>query len=310
MITPNTPTPDQPVLDEAEQKIFASMSALLKRAGLDYRGHFVEVNGQRIHYLEYGDGPPVLLLHGGGAGSAIWFRQIEVLSKSYRIIAPDHPVFGLSGQVAYKAPLVTSLIRYMTGFMDALELKITDVVGLSMGAQAALAMAIDRPERVGKLVVIDSAGLGKDFPVIFKLATVPFFGRLVVRPNRWGQDNYFKTMEVVNSKFDDAGAYRSYAYDVTLPAAHARVMKASLGVITSFGGQKAIFSDEELQSIRSPLLAIWGKHDKVFPVEHGYRLAEHVPDSKLHVIENAAHVPILDNPDQVNDLLVGFLRRD
>ena len=53
------------------------MSALLTRAGLEYLGRFVEVDGNRIHYLEYGDGPPVLLMHGGGAGCAIWLRQIE-----------------------------------------------------------------------------------------------------------------------------------------------------------------------------------------------------------------------------------------
>ena len=67
-------------LDPAEQQIFASMSTLLARAGLKYRGKYVEFDGRRIHYLDYGDGPAVLLLHGGGAGSAIWFRQIEALA--------------------------------------------------------------------------------------------------------------------------------------------------------------------------------------------------------------------------------------
>ena len=102
VITPEFPSTDELEPDQAlqftpsEQKIFDSMSALLAKAGLDYQGHFVEVNGQRIHYLDYGDGPPVLLLHGGGAGSAIWFKQIAGLSKTHRVIAPDHPVFGLS----------------------------------------------------------------------------------------------------------------------------------------------------------------------------------------------------------------------
>ena len=134
------------------------MSALLERAGLEYRGNYLEVDGRRIHYLDYGNGPPLLLLHGGGAGSAIWFRQIEVLARTRRVIAPDHPVFGLSSQEPYQSPLTGSLLRYLTGFMDALGLDRVDAVGLSMGAQAALATALAGTGRLDRLVVIDGAG--------------------------------------------------------------------------------------------------------------------------------------------------------
>ncbi|NQW19433.1 MAG: alpha/beta hydrolase [Chloroflexi bacterium] len=283
-----------------------SMSELLSRAGLKYQGRFVEVNGRRIHYLDYGEGPPVLLLHGGGAGSAIWFRQIEVLSKTHRVIAPDHPVFGLSSQKPYEAPFTSDVVRYINGFMDVLGVKSAVVVGLSLGAQMAIAVAIENPLRIHKLVVIDSAGLGKEFPLLYKLANIPVLGRMVVRPNRWGQDNYFKTMEVIDSEFEDAAAYRQYAYDVTLTPGHAAAMRSSVSVITDFGGQKSIFSDDELRSISVPLLAIWGEYDPLFPVEHGYRLASLVPNSSLHVIENTAHVPLLDRPDEVNELIEGF----
>ncbi len=268
------------------------------------------MDGKRIHYLDYGEGPTVILLHGGGAGSAIWFRQIEVLSKTHRVIVPDHPVFGLSSQDAYKAPFSTNAARYMADFMDALAIRSADVVGLSLGAQMAIAMAIEHPMRVNRLVVIDSAGLGRDFPLLYKLANVPLVGRLVVRPNRWGQDNYFKTMEVVDYEFDDAAAYKQYAYDVTLMDGHAVAMRKSVSVITDFGGQKSVFTDDELRSISASVLAIWGDEDPLFPVEHGYRLAGLVPNSSLHVIENARHVPLLDHPEEVNRLIVGFLGND
>lgn len=283
------------------------MTTLLGRAGLEYRGKFVEVNDQRVHYLEYGDGPPVVLLHGGGAGSAIWFRQIEMLAKSNRVIVPDHPLFGLSSQLAYEAPFLDSAKAYMIGFMDALGLTKADFVALSLGAQIALAMAMSESSRVGRLVVIGSSGLGKEFPLVYKLSNVPVLGRLIVRPNRWGQDNYFKTMEVVDSEFDDAGAYKQYAYDVTLTRGHAKGMRSSISVLTDFDGQKSIFSDDELRSIQQPVLAVWGYHDPVFPVRHGYRLARLIRNSSLHVIDNARHVPLLDNPDVVNELIAGFI---
>jgi len=292
---------------EPERQIFLSMSKLLDIAGLDYQGGFIDLGDHLVHYLDYGEGPPVLMLHGGGAGSAIWFKQIQVLSKTRRVIAPDHPVFGLSSQDAYKVPFLPNLVTYMVRLFDELGLNRVDVVGLSMGAQAALAMALEHPDRLGKLVVIDSAGLGRDFPLIFKLATVPLFGRLIVRPNRWGQDNYFKTMEVVKSDFTGASAYKQYAYDVTLPDGHGHAMRSSLTAITNIFGQKSIFTDEELASISVPTLALWGAEDRVFPLEHGYRLAQLLPNVNMHIIEDARHVPFLDHPDTVNDLITGFL---
>ena len=84
-------------------------------------------------------------------------------------------------------------------------------------------------------------------------------------------------------------------------------MRSSLSVITGLSGQKSIFTDEELRSINNPLLVIWGAQDKLFPVEHGYRLAKLAPNSSMHVIEHSAHVPLLDNPDRVSELIVGFL---
>jgi pimeloyl-ACP methyl ester carboxylesterase len=292
---------------EPERQIFLSMSKLLDIVGLDYQGGFIDLGDHLVHYLDYGEGPPVLMLHGGGAGSAIWFKQIQVLSKTRRVIAPDHPVFGLSSQDAYKAPFLPNLVTYMVRLFDELGLNCVDVVGLSMGAQAALAMALEHPDRLGKLVVIDSAGLGRDFPLIFKLATVPLFGRLIVRPNRWGQDNYFKTMEVVNSDFTGASAYKQYAYDVTLPDGHGHAMRSSLAAITNILGQKSIFTDEELASISAPTLALWGAEDRVFPLKHGYRLAQLLPNVNMHIIDGARHVPFLDHPDTANDLITGFL---
>ena len=84
-------------------------------------------------------------------------------------------------------------------------------------------------------------------------------------------------------------------------------MRSSLVAITNILGQKSIFTDEELASISAPTLALWGAEDRVFPLEHGYRLAQLLPNVSMHIIENARHVPFLDHPDAVNDLITGFL---
>ena len=98
----------------ARQRIHDSMVDLLAQAGLDYSGGYVNVGGNRVHYLDYGEGEPVLLLHGGGAGAAVWFRQIAALKDSYRVLAPDSPVFGLSSQPS--VPLLAAIrTRIRTG---------------------------------------------------------------------------------------------------------------------------------------------------------------------------------------------------
>ena len=102
-------------LDPAEQQILVSMSVLLGRAGLEYQGSFLDVDGRRIHYLDYGDGPPVLLLHGGGAGSAIWFRQIAVLARTHRVrsmCSETQPAHRLTPPVSYSDSMQRHCLRH------------------------------------------------------------------------------------------------------------------------------------------------------------------------------------------------------
>ena len=286
------------------------MSRLLSRAGLEYSGDFVRVGETRIHYLNYGapnDQPPVLLLHGGGAGSAIWYRQIAELSKTRQVVAPDHPVFGLSDQTPFEEPLLDGITAYIVGFMDALNLDRVDVVALSMGGQGAIAASLTYPERFRRLVLIGSAGLGAEFPLVFKLSLVPFFGRVITRPNRWGQDTYFKTFEVKNTEFEGAEEYKQYAYDVTLSRGHSKAKRKSLKSIANWAGQINIITDEALAHLDSPTLAIWGDDDQLFPVSHAERLVNAAPNAHLEVIENAAHVPILDQSTRVTELITRFV---
>jgi len=286
------------------------MSELLSLAGLEYSGDFVRVGGARIHYLSYGapsDLPPVLLLHGGGAGSAIWYRQIAELSNTRQVIAPDHPVFGLSDQIPFEEPFLDGITGYIIGFMDALKIERVDVIALSMGGQGAIAACLSYPERFRRLILIGSAGLGTDFPLVFKLSLVPYFGRLITRPNRWGQDSYFKAFEVKNTEFEGAEEYKQYAYDVTLSQGHSKAMRESINSIANWSGQVNVFTDEALTHLDLPTLAIWGDEDQLFPVSHAERLVKLGPDAHLEIIENAAHVPLLDHSDRVTELITEFV---
>ncbi|MEX0761447.1 MAG: alpha/beta fold hydrolase [Dehalococcoidia bacterium] len=290
----------------AHERIHRNMVDLLGRAGLPYQGGFVEADGNRIHYLEYGEGPPLLLVHGGGAGCAVWYRQIAALSQSFRVIAPDNPLFGLSSQPALEMPIKQFTSEYLLAFMDSIGIEKACFAGLSLGGFASISLAVDAPERVQKLVLIDAAGLGRDLPWPFRLASWPVVGRLAVRPNKFLQDRFFAAAEVVNPEGPDADVFKQYAYEVTTAEGHPEALRRNLPSFANIGGQRYVFPDSDLRSLSVPTLIIWGEKDRFFPVSHAKRAARLIPDSRLQVLPDTGHVSIWDSPDRVNELLADF----
>ena len=309
------------------------MSVLLARAGLEYRGGFAELpGGLRVHYLDYGpesatrDGPveltgapdvetpAVLLVHGAGAGGAIWYRQIAALSKQFRVIAPDSPLFGLSTQTVLRGPQDTVArpcfedftTAYLTAFMDALGLKQVMLTGLSAGGFAGIFMALRRPERVSKLALLDAMGLGRDLPWAMRLLATPGAGYFLSRPGKRAHDLFFSTLEVAHPDGPDAEAYKRYAYEVVRNDGHARGLRLSAPALADLGGQRRVITAGELASVRAPTLIIWGEKDRFFPVSHARRAWSGIPGSTLHILPGAGHVTPWDEPERVSELLAGF----
>ena len=123
-------------------------------------GHFAQAGAVRIHYGEAGAGPPVICLHGTGPGADAWanFRlNAGALADRHRTLLVDLPRFGRSEKVVVKGPRLDYLSGAIRAFMDALGIERAHFVGNSMGAQVALKIAIDTPERVGRMVLVAPA---------------------------------------------------------------------------------------------------------------------------------------------------------
>ena len=301
-------------LSPALKRIRHSMQALLTSAGLDYNGGFTRVGPYSVHYLDYGpvdsaagEGrPPVVLLHGAGAGSAVWHRQIAALAGERRVVVPDHPVFGLSDRPVLSCSMFEFVRDYVGGFLDALGIETADVAGLSIGGFAAMVLAIEHPRRVRRLAVIDSAGLGRDLPWVFRIMALPLVGRLFTRPAKSVMDRVFDAMEVAKPDQPDAELMKQYAFDVTRADGPRSVLHAGAVRVGSLRGQVLVLSDEELSRIEAPTLVIWGAKDRFFPVSHAERAHRLIPDSRLEVLTNAGHVSTFDEPERVSWLLAGF----
>ena len=191
-----------------------------------------------------------MLIHGGGAGAAVWYRQIAALKDSYRVLAPDSPVFGLSSQPSVPTPLRQFAREYVQGFIEALQLEPVRIAGLSVGGFIALAQAVDRSPRIRSMVLIDSAGLGSDLPWVFRLLALPVFGHAVSLPRKFMQDYFFDIKLVADSRGRESEPFKRYAFETTRLEGHALSIRRHAPEFANLRGQKLVFSDDELRRNR------------------------------------------------------------
>src|SRR5215208_8333280 len=179
------------------------------------RDGWAEVDGLRTHYLKAGEGnAPVLLLHGGGYDSASlsYKHAIGSISRHHQVFAPDWPGYGQSDK-----PEIEYSTEYYVGFlgrlMDVLGLKKANLVGISMGGAISLGFGLRSPERVQKLVLVDSHGLGKEVPgrvMSYVMMRLPLLNKLV-----WGiMGRNRRMIRCVYSDLLDEGKLNSVFHNV------------------------------------------------------------------------------------------------
>ncbi len=144
------------------------------RAGVEYLN--TDINGYSAHYLKSGTGPPVVLLHGGASDSRDWLETMESLSDSYTFYAPDLIGFG-QNERNRDGYYLSEFSDFVLSFMNILGLQSPHFVGHSFGGRICLDIALEHPERMRKLVLADSAGMGK----VSRLGTVLLTGFWVMR---------------------------------------------------------------------------------------------------------------------------------
>ncbi|WP_135303624.1 alpha/beta fold hydrolase [Haloarcula amylovorans] len=274
----------------------------------------VTVEDARIHYREVGDGPPVVLLHGGiiDAAHVSWPPVVERLASDAHVVAPDMLGYGESELVegSYSIPRHAKVI---SGFLDQLDLGPVTLVGTSLGGGVAIQLALDRPDLVETLVPIDPFGLGRELPnglLSYGLARVQVFNKLAIaafrrsrRFTRASLDGIVYDLDALSESAVDA-VYREVQRP-TAGAAFRRFREAEVtrdGYRTTFTGR---FGD-----LSVPTRLLHGAHDELFPVAWAERAADRIPDAELQVLDDCGHWAPRERPDvvasHVNDAIGGF----
>ncbi|MER6209285.1 alpha/beta hydrolase [Streptomyces sp. NPDC001642] len=269
----------------------------------------LDVAGKKIFVAETGDGPPVLLLHGGGPGASgvsNYQRNIGELAEQYRVIVPDLPGYGRSTKGVDGADPFGHLADAIRGLLDELGLDKAHLVGNSYGGACALRLALDTPDRVDRMVLMGPGGVGTT-----RALPTPGLNSLLNYysgdgPSRLKLEKFIRTYLVFNAADVPDGVidarYRDSIDPEVVAAPPLRRPKSPRAV------WKTDFTrDARLSRLPVPTLVLWGAADKVNRPSGGRMLAERMPNCDLYEVANTGHWVQFERAELFNRLCADFL---
>ncbi len=256
------------------------------------------INGARIHYEREGSGIPVLLLHAGVADRRMWEPQVEPFARHFDVIRPDMRGFGKSEL----PPARWSPAADVLGLIDELRLKPAHVVGCSMGGSAAIDFVLQNPERVSKLVLVGpglgGADFGQKYPELHAEAEEAYKAG----------DNEAANQAEMRMWLD--GPRRSPGY-VRQPLRDLFLDMNGGGFDKDWDSAPIDRLDppaiDRLHEISAPTLVVLGDEDMPEIIDTVELLMEKIPHARKAVIQDAAHLPNLEHPEEFNRLVLEFL---
>lgn len=268
-------------------------------------GKFALVNEKKVHYLEKGEGEPVILIHGFLYHTVMWKKNIDELAKKFKVYAVDLWGWGYSERLKEDEYSYERYGKQIVGFMDALNIKKATLSGQSLGAGISVYVAAHYPQRVDRLILVAPSVIPYPMTTIGKIYQLPFIGEFMnAIPGNALMENNIKTIWF----FDNNKATDQYCKEVLQPlsirGSHAGMMFILRNVL------KEPFVEKEanlLTKMAIPTLIIHGREDKAVPVDRSMKLNDLWKGSKLVIFDKAGHSPHEEYPEKFNKLAIEFL---
>jgi 4,5:9,10-diseco-3-hydroxy-5,9,17-trioxoandrosta-1(10),2-diene-4-oate hydrolase len=229
-----------------------------------------------------------------------WEKNIAALAQEHRVFAVDIVGFGLTEKPAIDYTF-QEMADFVIDFMNAMNIDKASLVGHSMGGGITLMVAARAPERVEKIVLVNSSGLGKRMSFLVRLITLPVIGEVLTKPSRQGVVRQMQMCLYDHSQASDDFIDRAAAIG-KLPDKQRSVLSVLRGGCNMFGMKKKVVTDfsECIKRISAPILVIWGRQDRINPVSDGEAAVKRMGDVRLHIIDQADHFPQIDKPGEFN----------
>ena len=277
---------------------------------IDWREHLrqIDVVGANTNYVEMGEGPPLLLVHGLGGCWQNWLENIPYFSRTHRVAALDLPGFGSSPMPPWEIS-IPAYGRFVRDFCERIGVGRCSLVGNSMGGFIATEVAITEPERVDDLTLISAAGITWARARREPAAVIARMGRAATPvllkfhmsgiKRRRLRKGYFQGVF-----FDPDGIRRELLWENIVPALNSPGYYDAMVTLWGYDIR------HRLEEIEVPTLIVWGRNDRVVPIPAALSYRERIGDNaELVIFDHCGHVPQMERPTRFNRVLGDFLDR-
>jgi pimeloyl-ACP methyl ester carboxylesterase len=263
-------------------------------------GHRIDAGGIDTFYLDAGTGDPVVLLHGSGPGVSAWANwqhTMPGLAQEFRVLAPDVVGYGATARPADVHYSLQTWTDHVLGFMDAHGIDRASLVGNSLGGRISLALAEQHPDRVERMVLMGSPGVGMTITDGLKALRAyepsPENMRALLL-DYFAVDSSIITDELVQIRYKASvqtfDAYRAMFFD------------------PHHAGNDLGITEEQVRSIHTPTLLVHGREDRVVPPEVSWTMVHLLPDADLHVFARCGRWTQIERAAEFTELVAAFLR--
>lgn len=260
---------------------------------------YAELEGARLRYVDEGQGPAVVLIHGYASSLETWATVMPALREQHRVLAMDLRGFGWSD----RAPgdySVEAQARHVLALMDQRGIERAAVVAHSYGSSVALTLALLAPERVTRIALYDAFVYPGQRNTFFEWADAPGLGEALFsafydqRPDE----------RIALAFYDDANLPQALVDAVELAVRRPGTTAAALAVARGMHLERL---EPRLGEITAPVLLLWGREDRVTRLAYGERLENELPNARLRVYPRCGHFPMLEAVAPSRRDLIAFL---
>ena len=250
----------------------------------------IAIAGTELYLLRGGEGRPLLVLH-GVEGHEGWLPFHEALSASSNVYVPAHPGYGETARPDWLEAIAHQAVFYHW-FIERAGLAGTDVAGFGIGGWIAAQMAVMCPQNIGRLVLVNAAGIRPREGEILDIFIIPW--KQVIEQGFYDAEACPEYHRLYGGDWQEFGGPREAGRTMSIqmcfrPFMYDRALPGMLGKVTS------------------PTLVVWGADNKIIPAECGRLYQQAIPGASLHEIDRCGHWPQLERPVELADVIRNFL---